>query len=40
MSAQTEVRVTVDEELRQEASAIWRDHRDCHIRPDLMLMYQ
>ena len=31
----------LDARLRDHAlSGDWKDHRDCHIRPDLVLIYQ
>jgi mRNA interferase YafQ len=27
-------------EVRSPLSGEWNDHRDCHIRPDLVLIYR
>ena len=33
--------VNLPEKFRDHAlSGSWKDHRDCHIRPDLVLIYQ
>jgi mRNA interferase YafQ len=33
--------VTLDDRYRDHAlTGDWKDHRDCHIRPDLVLIYR
>jgi mRNA interferase YafQ len=33
--------LTLDQRLRDHALiGNWKDHRDCHIKPDLVLIYQ